>query len=231
MRTEWVKLTALRSIRGSLLGLIAATVALSGLIASGTKAPADPMEIVLSGVYFGQIAAAWLGVTVIGAEYASGMISTTFLATPRRARVLAGKAGVLGGLVLAASLVATTVAFVVGRSLLDADFAVRPIAGSAVYMALVALLALAIGVLVRGTNAAMSVVSAILFLPTIAIGLLPADLGPQVARFCPMFAGLAIQRTVEQPDSIPIAPGAGLALFAAYTAAALAAAWVVIRRA
>ena len=37
-----------------------------------------------------------------------------------------------------------------------------------------------------------------------------------------MFAGLAIQRTVEQPDSIPIAPGAGLALFAGYTVLALA---------
>ena len=47
------------------------------------------------------------------------------------------------------------------------------------------------------------------------------DVGLKIARFCPMFAGLAIQRTVERADSIPIAPGAGLALFCGYAAAAL----------
>jgi ABC-2 type transport system permease protein len=226
-----VKLTALRSTLAALVALVAATVGLSLLLAGGAKAPADPMEIVLSGVYFGQIAAAWLGVSAIGAEYSTGMIVATFLATPRRERVLAGKAAVVGALVLAAGLLATVTAFLLGRSLVDAELAVRPIAGSAVYMALVALLGLALGVLVRGTNAAMSVVTAILFLPTIAISLLPGETGLQVARFCPMFAGLAIQRTVQQPDSIPIAPIAGLALFAAYTAVALIAAGAVIRRA
>jgi ABC-2 type transport system permease protein len=231
MRAEWVKLTALRGIRWGLVALVATTVGLSLLIAGGTKAPPDPMEVLLSGVYFGQVAAAWLGVTAIGAEYATGMIATTFLATPRRARVLAGKAVVIGGLVLVVGLIAAFAAFLLGRPLLDAPFAVRPIVGSAVYMACVALLGLAVGTLVRGTNAAMSVVSAVLFLPTIAVSLLPADLGLQLARFCPMFAGLAIQRTVEQADSIPIAPGAGLALLGAYTAVALAAARVAIARA
>jgi ABC-2 type transport system permease protein len=214
-----------------LAALVVATVALSALIASGAKPPADPMEIVLSGVYFGQLAAAWLGVSAIAAEYSTGMIAVTFLATPRRPRVLVGKAFVVGGLVLAAGLVATVAAFLAGRSRVDAPFAQRPIAGSAVYMTRVALLGLAGGTLVRGTNAALSVVTAVLFLPTIAISLLPAEIGLQVGRFCPMFAGLAVQRTVEQPDSIPIAPLAGLALMAAYTAAALIAAWVVIRRA
>ena len=68
-------------------------------------------------------------------------------------------------------------------------------------------------------------------MPLIVISMLPMDVGLKIARFCPMFAGLAIQRTVERADNIPIAPGAGLALFCAYAAAALALGfWLVGRR-
>jgi hypothetical protein len=52
----------------------------------------------------------------------------------------------------------------------------------------------------------------------------------QVLRFTPMTAGLTIQRTVERADSIPIAPWAGLGVTWLYAAAALAAAFWVIRR-
>jgi ABC-2 type transport system permease protein len=222
MTAEWIKLTSIRGIRASLAALIATTVGLSLLISSGTQAPVDPMEIRLSGVYFGQLAAAWLGVTAIGAEFATGMIQTTLVATPSRTRVLLAKAATVGALTLGASLIATLAASFAAGAFVDAGLSLRAIAGSAVYMTLVALLSLGIGAIVRGTNAALSVATGILFLPAIAISLLPTDLGLQVARFCPMFAGLAIQRTVTQPDSVPISPGAGLALFAAYTAVALA---------
>ena len=222
MRSEWIKLTSLRSTPAVLAALIATTVALSVLISSGTHDAPDPTEILLSGVYFGQLAAAWFGVTAISAEFATGMIATTFIATPDRTRVLLAKAATVGTLTLAASLVATAAAFAAARPFLQAPVSVRAIAGSAVYLALVALLSLGLGTLVRGTNAALSVATGVLYLPAIAISLLPPELGLSVARFCPMFAGLAIQRTVEQPDSIPIAPGAGLALFAGYTVLALA---------
>ena len=46
-----------------------------------------------------------------------------------------------------------------------------------------------------------------------------------------MLAGMAIQRTVERPDSVPISPAGGLLLFCAYTAVALAAGfWTLQRR-
>ena len=64
--------------------------------------------------------------------------------------------------------------------------------------------------------------SALLWVPLIVVSMLPMDVGLKVARFCPMLAGLAIQRTVERSDSVPISPGAGLALFCVYAAAALA---------
>ncbi len=46
----------------------------------------------LGGVYLGQFAVVALGVLAIGSEFASGMLRTTFAATPRRQDVLAARA-------------------------------------------------------------------------------------------------------------------------------------------
>jgi ABC-2 type transport system permease protein len=44
-------------------------------------------------------------------------------------------------------------------------------------------------------------------------------------------AGLAVQETVDRPDSIPIGPWAGLGVLGAYALGALAvAAWLIQRR-
>ena len=108
---------------------------------------------------------------------------------------------------------------------------VRGIAGTAVYLAALALFSLGFGAILRNTAAAISTVLALLWLPLILINLVPMDVGLKIARLCPMFAGLAIQRTVERADSIPIAPGAGLALFCGYAVVALALGfWLVGRR-
>jgi hypothetical protein len=45
-----------------------------------------------------------------------------------------------------------------------------------------------------------------------------------------MFAGLAISSTGHSVDRVPISPGAGLALFCAYAAAALAAGLFLVTR-
>jgi ABC-2 type transport system permease protein len=47
----------------------------------------------------------------------------------------------------------------------------------------------------------------------------------------PMMAGLAVQRTVERADSVPVGQIAGLGVAAAWAAAAvLAAVWLIRRR-
>ena len=160
--------------------------------------------------------------------------------------MLAAKAAVVGGLVLAVGLV--TCALVVPRSgsrLLSGNgyteangyagvsgaTVLRGVAGTAVYLAALALLSLGVGAILRHTAAAISTVLALLWVPLIVVSMLPMDLGLKIARFCPMFAGLAIQSTVERADNIPISPGAGLALFCVYAAAALADGfWLLARR-
>lgn len=235
LHSEWTKLAALRAIRWSLILTVVLTVALT-LLVTGTAAEGtetDPLQLRLAGAYLGQMAVVALGVLAIGSEFTSGMIRTTFVATPRRHRVLAAKAAVVGGLVLAAGLGACGLSYGLGGDVpgVSVALAVRGIAGTAVYYAALALLSLAIGTILRHSAAAISIVFALLWVPLIVINLVPMETGLKIARLCPMFAGLSIQRTVEVADSIPIAPGVGLALVCGYAATALALAfWLIGRR-
>jgi len=184
------------------------------------------MTISLGGVYLGQMAVAALGVMAISSEFTSGMIRPTFAAMPRREHVLAAKAAVIGGLVFGAGLVTCTLTYLAGSALLANDdlavqTIVRGVVGTSLYLAALAWLSLGIGALLRHTAAAISTVFALLWVPLIVVSMLPMETGLKVARFCPMFAGLAIQRTVERSDTIPISPLAGLTLFCLYAAAAL----------
>ena len=82
----------------------------------------------------------------------------------------------------------------------------------------------------RHTATAITVVLALVFVPPIAAGMLPEGLSETLQKFSPM-AGLAVQETVDRPDSIPIGPWAGLAVLGAYALGALVlAAWLIQRR-
>ena len=108
--------------------------------------------------------------------------------------------------------------------------ALRAVAGSGLYLAGLALLALGIAAVVRRTATAITVVLALVFVPPIAAGMLPEGLSEPVQKLSPM-AGLAVQETVERSDSIPIGPWAGLAVLGAYALGALVlAAWLIQRR-
>ena len=254
IRAEWTKLTAIRSTLWALLSLVASTVLVGVLINSGSQTSGCPegglacdddlMEMALGGVYLGQFAAVALGVLAIGSEFASGMLRTTFAATPRRRDVLAAKALVIGGLVFASALLACALAYLAGIALLQSNGfteangysppsggeAVRGVVGTAVYLAALALLSLGAGTVLRHTAAAISAVLALLWVPAMLVST-SEELFQQLAGFCPMLAGMAIQRTVERPDSVPISPAMGLLLFCAYTAVAVGAgSWLLQRR-
>ena len=70
-----------------------------------------------------------------------------------------------------------------------------------------------------------------MFVPWIAVGLLPEDAGELVQKLSPTTAGLAVQQTFDRPDNIPLAPWAGLGVLFAYALASLVLAfWLVQRR-
>jgi len=253
---EWLKLHTVRSTFWSLLLLAGVSILFTSWASwesetqGGSPGFPGDNDIVLdslTGIWFGQIAAAVLAVLAITSEYPTRMIRTTFAANPRRRSVLVAKAAVVGGVVLAVGLATSVACFQVGQWILRgngftyengypaaslADGAtLRAVGGSAIYLVALAVFSLGVGAIVRHTAAAITIVLATVLAPVIAIGFLPENVAEVFERFSLMGAGLAIQQTVERPDNIPLGPAGGLAVVAAYGAVTLLVAlWAIGRR-
>jgi hypothetical protein len=202
----------------------------------------------LVGTFAGLIAVIVVGTSFITAEYRRGLIDVTLTAVPHRGRVLAAKAAVLGALTFAAGLPVAYAALLLGEWRLrsggvsidpvPALTEVRMVAGTAALLALTAVLALAVGALTRHAAIAVTTVIALTILPYFfasPLGILPPAAGDWLLRITPA-AGFAIQQAyprypqvlaayTPQNDYYPRVPWLGLAVLAAWTAAALVLAW------
>jgi ABC-2 type transport system permease protein len=251
----WAEWTKLRTVPGTAWILAATcvlTIAVGAATAAatrcgpGTGCSVDPTKVSLTGIQVGQAVVAVLAVLVISGEYSTGMIHTTFTAMPRRWIVLAAKAAVLTGLVLAAALVAVAGSLAAGRLILTGNgittahgFAVvslahgptvRAAAGSVLYLALIGLLSLGIATIVRDSAAATGAVLGTLYVPPLVALFLGGEPSWQrwAERYTPTASGMAIVNTTGVHNLV-ISPWAGLGVLAAWAAAALLAAGMLLR--
>jgi ABC-2 type transport system permease protein len=250
LHAEWTKARTVASTGWLLAGVIALTVTVGALTAASSKCASsgcggDPARISLAGVYLGQAVVAVMAVLLIGNEYSTGMIRVTLTATPGRTRVLATKAAILAGLVLAAGIFAVLGSMLAGRFILPGNGftmthgypslslasgpLLRAAVGSVLYLALIALLSLGIGTAVREPAVAIGLVLGLLFLfPIVAHVVSDPTWQRHLEQIGPMTAGLAIQDTVALASQ-PIGPWAGLSVLAAWAAGALLLGGVVLR--
>src|SRR6202453_5384011 len=130
-----------------------------------------PTSAGFAGLALGQLAFGVLGVLIITSEFSSGMIRATFAAVPRRALLLAAKAGVLGAVTLVAGEVLAFVSFAVGEAVLRSPAphaslgqpgVLRAVLMGGAYPCLIALIALGLGAIIRHTAGAISAVAGIL---------------------------------------------------------------------
>jgi ABC-type transport system involved in multi-copper enzyme maturation permease subunit len=224
---------------------------------SGDIAPAaDGLSAIdgpLAGMFIALIAMVVIGALFMTAEYRRGLIRVTLAASPRRGRVLAAKALVLGAVTFTAGLIGAAGAIWLGIPLLRANgnpiypatalTEVRVIAGTAALVAVVAVFALGVGAIVRHGAAAVTVVLTAIILPyllTAAFPVLPAGAADWVLRVTPA-AGFAIKQVIPAYPQVaasytpfggyfPLAPWAGFAVLCAYTALAVALASFLLRR-
>ena len=228
------------------------TVAGSGDIAPATD-NTDSVKKTLAGTFAGLIAVAVIGVMFITAEYRRGLIRTTLAASPRRGRVLAAKAIVLAAVTFAVGLVAAAVTIPLGEHLLhESGNPIPPVtaltwlqvvAGTAGLLAVSAVLALAVGTLLRRSAGAVTAVIAGIVLPYLLAtvpGILPVGAEQWLLRVTPA-AGFAVQETLTQYPQVntvytpgtgyfPLSPWAGFAVLCAWAAAALVLALFLLRR-
>jgi ABC-type transport system involved in multi-copper enzyme maturation permease subunit len=226
-------------------------IAPAGAGPASAAGPTATIEDHLVGAFAGLIAVVVIGALFITAEYRRGLIRLTLAASPRRGQVLAAKAIVIASVTFVAALGAAIVAVVVGTRLSRAggQFVLpvswlteaRVIVGTAALLAVAAVLALALGAILR--RSAVAVAAAIVgIVLTYVLGVaqvLPAGASEWLLRVTPA-AAFAIQQSIPAypqvndqytpPAYFPLAPWAGFAVLCGYAVLALALATYLLRR-
>jgi ABC-type transport system involved in multi-copper enzyme maturation permease subunit len=216
------------------------------------------LQRALAGTFFGLMPLLVAAAMFITAEYRRGLIRISLTAAPRRGRLLAAKALVIGAVGFLAGLVAATLALAVGTPLLrragplawpvSVLTETRMVVGTGALLALAAVLALAIGTIVRRSAPAVAIVIVVIFVPYLFVfNPLPGSQGkfPSGGPLWPLqitpAAALSVQQAVPEFHQLvavyrandgyyPLAPWAGLAVECAWAAVALAVAFVLLRR-
>jgi ABC-type transport system involved in multi-copper enzyme maturation permease subunit len=189
----------------------------------------------------------------VTAEYRRGLIRVTLSASPRRGRVLAGKAVVLAVVSFVAGLAAVAISIPLGLSSLRAGgmpiapvpmlTEIRIVAGTAAMFAVAAVLALAIGTAVRRSAVAVAAVIVAVFVPYLlgtVPGLLPGGVQEWLFRLTPA-AAFSIQQAFPAYPQVtadytanngyyPLAPWAGFAVLCAWAVAGLMYAGYLLNR-
>ncbi len=226
---------------------------------SGDIAPfvpiVDPLQVTLYGTLFGAIAIIALGAVYITGEYRRGLIRTTLAASPRRARVLAAKAIVIGSVSFVAGLAGAAVAFVFAERKLTAlgwtppvwhDWAltsqigVRVVLGTAALLAMTALLALAAGGILRRSAGAIAAVIGLVVVPLVLAVILPTAPATWLLRYTPA-AAFSLQTSTLRYSQVntacipyhgcyPLAPWTGFAVMCAWVVLALGVAGYLLHR-
>ena len=248
LHSEWTKARTVPSTRWTLIAAailgIGIGALVSGLLAHqyatdspGARALWDPTALSGSGLVIVQFAMGVLGIVIITSEYATGAIRTSLAAVPRRGRFLGAKAVMIAGVAFIAAEIITFAAYFVGQALisgraptasLSQPGVLRALIGYGLYEALIALLGLALGALLRHAAAAIAVLVALIFvLPAIA-GALPSSMGNTVEKFWPTQAGQQV--TVVVSGANELTAWAGFSVLCLFVAIVLAAAFFVLGR-
>jgi len=206
------------------------------------------IERSLIGTFAGLIALIVVATLFVTAEYRRGLIRTTLTATPRRGRVLAAKAVVVGTAGFAAGMVGAVVAIAVVRVSgvrihpVSTPTELRVVVGTAGLLAVTAVLALGAGAVLRRSAGAVTAVVVAIVLPYIlaTASVLPAGPADWLLRITPA-AGFAIQQSLPQYPQVdnlytpangyfPLAPWVGFGVLCAYAALVLGLAAYLLRR-
>jgi ABC-2 type transport system permease protein len=251
LHAEWTKLRTVASTGWLLLGAAVLTVAVSmaadaAVTCSSGGCQVDTAKLSLTGVQAGQAIVAIIAVLAVGNEYSTGMIRITLTAMPRRLTVLAAKAALIAGLVLAAAAVAVLASVLAGRLILPGHGfttahgypallslgngpVLRAACGSVLYLTLVALLTLGVATAVRETAAATGLVLGLLYVfPVVTSVIGNQHWQRHLQQIGPMTAGLDIQATAGL-KSLPLTPWQGLGVLALWAAGALIIGALILR--
>jgi ABC-2 type transport system permease protein len=242
-RMEWIKLRSLRSTWWTLAITVAGTIGIGIAVGLDTRnASGDLTNNALAGVVPGLLLAGVLGVLTMTSEYTSGMIRATLAATPRRPLVIAAKAAVFGGVMLAIGEAASFISFFAGGAALRHGIAapalgqpgvLRAVLLSGVSFCLIGLLGLGLGAIIRHSGAAIAVLVGGVYVAATFV----ANVAHSAGAYMPIIIvgnSLSTTKPVTCGRSAcehPLSAWAGLGVLCLYAAVALAVGgWLLARR-
>jgi ABC-2 type transport system permease protein len=246
--SEWLKLRSVRSTWWTLLVFAAGMIGIAILVLShqhwasmnaADRASFDPTNDSYAGLALGQLAVGVLGVLAITTEFSSGLIRATFAAAPRRPLVLAAKTAVVGAVALVAGEILAFAAFAAGEAVLSAPAphatlaqpgVLRAVLMAGAYPALVGLIGLGLGAVIRHTAGAISALVGVLFVLPLILVPLGTSIQNSIGQFMPMIIA-ENSLTAVKPVPHSLSPGLGFGVLCLYAVAPLAiGGWALARR-
>ncbi|MBQ1096729.1 ABC transporter permease subunit [Streptomyces sp. b94] len=181
LASEWTKIKSVRSTMwtlGVFVLLVVGIGLLTGLVVAGSStdlAGSNSLELGFFGLLLGSICVITLGVMTTASEYGTGMVRTTMTACPSRGRVLAAKGIVFFLVAFVVTLVSAALVALMHMALLEGNGADEPTGGEwlkatvgvSLYVALLGLLSLAIGSIIRHSAGAITIMIGTLLAPLV----------------------------------------------------------------
>ncbi|NEC87331.1 ABC transporter permease subunit [Streptomyces sp. SID12501] len=238
LASEWTKIKSVRSTLWT-LGVFLLLVVGIGLLVAAQTTEEDFGEVPYTfpaffGLILGQICLITLGVLVISSEYGTGMIRTTFTASPQRHRVLAAKLIIFFGVAFVVSAFAIGFVGLVTESIHNGGEGKAwggTVVMGALYVSLLGVLGIAVGSMLRHSAGAITAMLGLVLLPAIlpAFLMLSESMRTIGEKMMEYNAPNALAR-IFQLDSDNGNGGPQLGLLAGVTVAAIAGAFVLLDR-
>jgi ABC-2 type transport system permease protein len=215
LRSEWIKLTTLRSTiwAYAILVLVQIGMGVVFVLASdgfgggaggpGASEAANQTAVLPAtlGIMLGQLVISVLGVLVISGEYGTGQIRSSLTAVPKRLPVLWAKALVFGVTSFVVGLVAVFAAYAVTWPMLDARGVTSDITdpslwgslvGGAGYLALIGLLAYFLGAVPRHTAGGIAAALGLLLVVPTVLSFIQAEWVTVIGQWLPGVVGQSL---------------------------------------
>ena len=196
LRSEWTKLRSIRSTWWctALYLLIVGGIGWLAAASTDTAPRSDvALGVALTGFGVGQLVVLVLGVLAVTTEFASGMAQVSLTVAPRRTRLLLAKTLVVtlycalltAVLTVVCAAAAFTLTEVPGGLALTSTEVLRPMGLQVVHGALVAVLAVALGAVLRSTAGAVGIGAALVFVLPPALALWGRELAMRASQALP----------------------------------------------
>ncbi|OEV05701.1 ABC transporter permease [Streptomyces oceani] len=259
--SEWTKIRTVRSTMWTLAVMFLLVVGIGLLTAMALGSSDGGTTPVLAGGQFGlllgQICVITLGVLVISSEYGTGMIRTTLAASSSRGRMLLAKSLVFFFVAFVTTTLASTLTAMIqssmvggqqvdpaslpedrqdsvenGKLIATSDEWLDATVGAGLYVALIGLLALAIGAMLRHSAGAITTMLGVILVPPIAgsimLGTGLKDTAEALLEYSPMNGLSTLFGTPMLPGDAALSGTGHLGLLAGVTVAALIGAYAML---